>query len=567
MIKILRYSYRREYLSFPVVISILIVLMSSFLHLYFFKLIKEVFDALSGGVNTEFYRLILVILVLKGLTIVLDTISEYFLGLYRRRVSVDNQISSMKNFLTSSYDEIVKMENGDIAKIIMSDTVSLARFGPDVITLLLKNLLMLGGGMILLFIYSPLFFITTLLFVLVYSLFNVISTRRVRQEFEKARKIASKVMSSILQPIYNILLVKVYSFENAVLISLKRVLDIYNYARLRASIYKHVMTGLGNFISTSYVLLILLFAGLLLEKENMSFGTIVSAIAIVQVMVSSLDSVTSFLLNLSQAFPSYRRVSELEKVRKERMADGEIPLEFGIKFDKVSFEIGRRKILRGVSFEVEYGEWVGIVGKSGEGKTTLIRLLTGLFENYGGSITIGGVEIRKINKRVLRSVVTYVPQEDYILEGTIRENLTVIGDHPENKLWESLEIAGLADYVRSIGGLDVDVRHARLILSGGERQRLSIARAYLKGGEIFIFDEALSQLDSIREREIMDLTREVAGNKTVIFIAHRISTLANLDRIFVLENGKIVDEGSHEELIKKSTFYRTLCELQLVGDI
>ncbi len=563
--ELLSYSIKKEYISFPVLVALGLTLLNSLLDLYIVRLIKTAVDTLKNSLEIQnFFLLLGFILVLKTVSLAGNVFAGYFLGLYRKRMALHNQIEAIRNFLHTRYTSLLKADRGDIARRIISDATAASKFGPDLLTVLLKNLVLLFGSLLIMFQLSPSFLTVTLLFLVIYSSFNLFSTSKVRSEFEEARKSASRATAMILHPIYNLLMIKAYSIETRILRRIEKALSDYTYKQLKATVSRGILSSIGNFISTLYMIISMVLAGVLLSSGHITFGTVASIFVLTQIVINSLEAVSSFVLNLNQTYPSFKRLYDLKKLEKDRTESGKIPANHKIEFKNVSFSIDGKSILKNLNLTIDDGEWVGIVGKSGEGKSTLVKLLTGIYTDYTGKITIGGIDIREIGQKTLREIVTYIPQEDYIIEGTIRENLTIIGDFSDHELWTSLKIAGLDSYVRSIGGLDVNILNAKLILSGGERQRLSIARAYLKGGKIYIFDEAMSQLDSIRENHLLYTFLNMVGNSTVILIAHRISTVARMDKIFVLDNGSIVEEGTHQDLMEKSQIYKKLCELQLV---
>ena len=215
--------------------------------------------------------------------------------------------------------------------------------------------------------------------------------------------------------------------------------------------------------------------------------------------------------------------------------------------------------LKGINFEVYRGQKVAFVGLSGSGKSTLFKILLGLLPDYKGEIFINKVELKNIPVGILRKIITLIPQEDYFFDGDLKENLVFDRRDLDSEIIENifrkLNLKFSLDFVVKQGGFNI---------SGGERQRLSIVRALLRNSPVILIDEATSQLDAINEYEFRKIIKDILKDKTVLIIAHRLSTVIECDKIFVLKDGTIIAEGRHEELYKKCDFYRNLCDLQFV---
>jgi len=236
-----------------------------------------------------------------------------------------------------------------------------------------------------------------------------------------------------------------------------------------------------------------------------------------------------------------------------------------IRFENVSFAYEpARQILKGVSFEVPAGHTVAVVGPSGAGKSTISRLLFRFYDVSGGRISIDGEDIRDVTQKSLRSAIGVVPQDTVLFNDTIRYNIRYgRWDASDAEVEEAARLAQIDDFIRmSPKGYDTEVGERGLKLSGGEKQRVAIARTILKAPPILLLDEATSALDSHTEKEIQDALDRVSRNRTTLVIAHRLSTIVGADEIIVLDQGVIVERGSHHHLLAKGGLYASMWNRQ-----
>jgi ATP-binding cassette, subfamily B, bacterial len=238
-----------------------------------------------------------------------------------------------------------------------------------------------------------------------------------------------------------------------------------------------------------------------------------------------------------------------------------------VRFENVSFAYdGVRQVLKGVSFDVKPGEMIGLVGPSGGGKSTVVNLVARFYDTTGGSIRIDGVDVRQLDTGHFRRQLGMVLQEPYLFHGTVLENIAYgSADASLGEIVAAARAANAHDFICRLGqGYDTVVGERGHTLSGGERQRISIARAILHDPRILILDEATSSVDTETEREIQEALDRLIHGRTVIAIAHRLSTLRRASRLFVIEQGRLVESGTHRELLAiEDGVYRKLYELQL----
>lgn len=285
--------------------------------------------------------------------------------------------------------------------------------------------------------------------------------------------------------------------------------------------------------------------------------------SLVQNITGFHELIKKFNLSATRIFDIF----EDEKYVKETFGDKHLDkVDGNFEFKNVSFKYKENKVLNHLNFKVKANETVAFVGKSGAGKTTIFNLLCKMYDNYDGKITIDGVDIKELDKDSIRGNITIVSQNPYIFNMSIRDNLKLVKkDLTEEEMIEACHLAALDDFIESLPlKYDTIVGEGGITLSGGQKQRLAIARAFVQKTEIILFDEATSALDNETQAKIQQAIDNLQQEYTILIIAHRLSTVKNADRILMIEDGHIIAEGKHNELIKNCKSYKELYETEIV---
>lgn len=291
------------------------------------------------------------------------------------------------------------------------------------------------------------------------------------------------------------------------------------------------------------------------------FNTVISFLLFYQKINSSVVPAINFIPLLKIGFCSFERIVELLELPEEKdlgICHGlNISNIQSISFKNVSFSYEDKTIIRQINMEFNKGELAAIVGISGSGKSTIVKLILQLIHQDGGTIYINDIDIENCSKRELRKNVSIVTQENFLFNRTIEENLKYSNEQvSKEQMWNVLRMCGLEQTVKNMEkGIDSVVGQLGNKLSGGEKQRLCIAREILKDASVYIFDEATSALDAYNEKAVNNIIKQLAREKLVIIITHKLSGLENVGQIYVLENQKIVESGTHENLLMKKGVY------------
>ena len=321
-------------------------------------------------------------------------------------------------------------------------------------------------------------------------------------------------------------------------------------------------------------MLLYLVGGILMLRYNsdLTVGDITVLVALLGRMYGPVNSLLNIQVDWMRSMAMFSRIFDYfdMPVEIKNAPDAITPdhAEGNVEFKHVNFHYEpSRQILKDVSFKLETGHSIAIVGPSGSGKSTLVNLIPRLYDAVSGEVDFDGIDVKKLDLKFLRGNIGVVTQDTYLFNGTIRDNLLYVKpEASEEELIDACERANIYDFIsRQPDGLDTMVGNRGLKLSGGEKQRISIARVLLRDPALLIFDEATSALDSISERKIQDAIDPLVSSRTSILIAHRLSTILAADEILVIKDGMIAERGKHKDLVKAGGVYTELYETQFKG--
>jgi ATP-binding cassette subfamily B protein len=311
------------------------------------------------------------------------------------------------------------------------------------------------------------------------------------------------------------------------------------------------------------------FGGVRVMNETLSLGTLMAFFTYLGMFYSPLQMLTRMTDHMNRAFTAAQRLFEItdadQEVYEDPSAVSVVEPAGAFRFDGVHFGYLRDKpVIKGIDVEVEAGEMIGLVGRSGVGKTTMINLVSRFYDVDEGAIMLDGVDIRKIKLRDLRRNIGIVPQESFLFNGTIADNIAYARpDSTRDEIMQAAIAANAHGFImRSPDGYDTMVGERGSRISGGEKQRIAIARAILHDPKILILDEATSLVDTQTEALIQEALAHLVKGRTTFAIAHRLSTLKNADKLLVIDDGKRAEFGTHDELLEKKGLYYKLVEMQ-----
>lgn len=389
---------------------------------------------------------------------------------------------------------------------------------------------------------------------------------------ERVKALESTLIERAFEILSSIAAVKSFTRERHELARFSSSGDDTMRARLTLTWQESLFSVAVTAITLSGTALVLIVGGLHVLNGMLTLGSLLVVVAYLAAVYDPISAIAHSTGSLQQAVTSARRVREIFSLAPEVLDDSDgidaSGTEGHIRFDEVSFKYGdERDVLDTISFEARPGEMVALVGLTGAGKTTIASLVPRFFEPGSGRVFIDDIDVVRYSLKSLREQIALVPQQPVLFTGTIAENIRYGRlDASDADVEAAARDANLHDFVTRLPqGYETPVHEGGATLSGGERQRIGIARALLKAAPILILDEPTSAVDAISEGAIFDTLRRLRASHTMLVIAHRLSTVRDASRILVLNDGRLVAQGTHDELIKTCGLYRRMCERLSVG--
>jgi subfamily B ATP-binding cassette protein MsbA len=566
MLKVLRlmFPYLRPFWKEAVFASLLALPLSA-IKAYEAFLVKDVFDkGFAPGSDFSVARNLALIIIGLG---IINYPLRYF-HYYGLRMIVDKSTRLIRAKIYGKFQHLPaayfsQQKQGNLISTIMNDTQVFSeafKNSLEVVREPVTAMALLGVAFyhdwqltLIIFAVAPLFIIT----------FHY-TGKRIRKYVKLAQEDVAEMTHISGEALSGQKIIKAFGLKDYIISRFERTQEKFIAHRTKSNSAEEHSHPLVELIGSIAFAGVLVFAHHRIQSGALTTGGFISFVAALAMFMDPVRRFSKANAKMNQAQAAAVRIFGLLDVEEEKEDNLEDLKEFRstIEFRDITFTYGEGDILKNFSLIIKKGEKVGLVGLSGSGKSTLVSLLLRLYNVKSGEILIDGVNVNHYSLASVRKVFALVSQDIFLFNDSVRENLSTGDVHTNEEIRNALEISYASEFVKDLPqGLETVIGDRGMRLSGGQSQRLTIARAFLKNRDVLLFDEATSALDNESEKIVQKALERVAGHKTVIAVAHRLSTLKDFNRIVVMKDGVKIEEGSHDELIEKNGEYRKLYEL------
>lgn len=569
--KNLKWYFKKNYYKY--LLAMFFIVISVGLEIIKPKLIGYAVKIVDSGQieRTLFISLVIALFAVVILKFMFSTVKRVFIGGIFHNLYYELKLRFINSLLKQDANFFTKFHSGDLMTRATSDTFSMSNVSSHLILNFFEVVLLIIFTAVMMILIDPLLTLYSVLplpfiFVIVASIRPKISAN-----WRLVRKRNSDLGNKAMESVQHVKLIRAFCNEEN---------DFHKLDDIAYDCYK---------IEKKSVLLQSIFGPTFrffsILSQLIAFIIGIKYISIGRISIDELVTFNLFLAQFSmpmlqlgnqvglfaQSKISFERMEEILTAKPDIIdKDNSIEIEDfkTIEFKNLHFSYEHNEVIKGIDLLIEKGKTLGIVGKTGSGKTTIVRQLLREYVIDESKILIDGISINEISKESIRRLVAYVPQEHVLFSRTVLENLE-LGRSPETQISEEKAIE-MADFAKDIpyleNGLNTVVGEYGVTLSGGQKQRLSIARAFMKDAKILILDDSLSAVDGTTEANIIQNLRNLRSGQTNIIIAHRLSAVEHADKIIVIDNGKIVEEGTHKDLMNQSGWYKEQFEIQQMED-
>lgn len=488
-----------------------------------------------------------------------------FQALKEMRQEISNKLFKMP------LGDILEKSSGKMKDIIIDQVDHMETTLAHIIPEVTANLL---GPMLLLIYMFTIDWRLTLLsiipLIIGIAMMKSVMNKTYKENYKKSVEIGQNLNNTIVEYVNGVQVIKAFNQSET---SYKKYSDsVYTNANFFYNWMRSTMTkvSIGRIVSPMGLITILPFGLYFYMEGSLNLGNFITIIVLSFATVNGILKVMNYMDDISRIGTIAGEITNILESKELRHNNQEVELKnYDMSFENVDFSYEEGiKVLDNINLRIKEKQVTAFVGPSGGGKSTIMKLLAGFWDVENGDIKIGGVPMKNISLEQLSKTISYVSQDNFLFDMSIKENIKISKPEATDQYIEEIAIkSGCHEFIKSLpDGYDTMVGTSGGKLSGGERQRISIARAMVKNAPIIILDEATSYIDPENESIVQDAIAELVKGKTLIMIAHRLRTIANVDKIFVIENGKINSEGNHEDLLETSNLYRDMWKASEKGE-
>ena len=535
---------------------------------YKYDILEKAVNLIGGRdfLRSHIYILAFVIVILTGISCIF-----IFLRNYYSNVACENLIYNLKEkmynkFLNIDIRCLNDYSTGDLIQRSSSDIETVRKLFSTQLVNAFGSIATIVLVIIVMSLINLKLAMISISLCIVISFLSYVFYGKIGKIFKETDEAESQLMVFIKEALFNIRVIKAFNREDYILKLFREKNEEFNITQNKFMKTSAKFRAVNDFLTFLQLAIILVVGGYETISGRMNFGDLIAFVIYINMIIWPIRQMGQLLSDMAKASVSISRIYEVLDLPEEDYEYGIRDVSFSekIEFKNVSLVINDNTVLDNISFLINSGESLGVIGSTGSGKSMIVYLLLGLFEATSGEILIDGINIKEINKRYLREKISAIMQDSELFNMSILENVKITNDNIDDKsVFNATEVSSIHNEI-----INFSSKYETVVvdnggnLSGGQKQRISIARGLLKPFEVLILDDSLSAVDMNTDLKINNALKSMDKKFTSIFISHRISTIANCDNIIVMDGGKIVESGKHDDLIMKNGIYSKINEIQ-----
>ena len=488
------------------------------------------------------------------------------------RMETDMRQDLFDKYMSLSYSYYDQNNTGEMMSRLVSDLFDiseLAHHGPE--NLLMCSIKIIGSFILLLWVNVPM---TMLLLAVtaILVIFTVFRQLRMQRIFTENRERIADVNAGVQNSLAGIRVVKTFAVEQGEKDNFRASNGRYRQSKEKSYMAMGIFHGGSNFLQGMLYVVTLVSGGFFIARGSLSYNDLAVYALYIGIFITPIGQLMDFTEMLQKGYAGFKRFAQIMETEPDiQEAPDAVELEHvtgDIQYKDVSFQYtDKEQVLRHLNIQIPAGKTCALVGPSGGGKTTICSLLPRFYDVTGGSVLVDGRDVRQLKLKSLREAIGIVQQDVYIFAGTVRENIAYgKKDATQQEIEEAAKNANIHDFIMGLeDGYDTYVGERGTRLSGGQKQRIAIARVFLKNPPILILDEATSALDNESEKHIQEALDRLSVGRTTVVIAHRLSTIRSAEKIIVIDEGGVKEQGNHHQLMELDGIYARYFNMQFEG--